>query len=66
MEQKDNLGLYVIQNMLGYAFQDDIFDSEQIKHPRDIWLYTDVPQHRLSVPIHIKECKNLSACGTGL
>ena len=45
------------QDMLEYAFQDDVFDSEHIRHPRDIWLYSDVPQHRLSVPIHIRDCK---------
>jgi uncharacterized protein DUF3435 len=56
-ERNDNLGLCVIQDILEFAFLDDIFDSEHIKHPRDIWLYSDVPQHRLSVPIHIKECK---------
>lgn len=38
-----------------YAFLDDAFDSPYIKRPRDIWLLTDVPEHRLSTPIHFKE-----------
>lgn len=40
-----------------YGFQDDIFTSDHIKQPSDIWLYTDIPEHRLSVPIHIKDTK---------
>ena len=56
-ERNDNLGLCVVQDLLEYAFQDEIFGSDRIKESHDIWLYTDVPEHRLSVPIHIKETK---------
>jgi len=56
-ERNDNLGLCVVQDILEYGFQDEVFASDRIKKPRDIWLYTDVPEHRLSVPIHIKESK---------
>lgn len=45
----------MVQDLLEYAFQDEIFASDRIKEPRDIWLYTDVPKHRLSVPIHVKK-----------
>ncbi|KAL2006851.1 hypothetical protein VTN00DRAFT_9519 [Thermoascus crustaceus] len=54
-ERNDNLGLCVIQDILEYAFLDNAFASERIKKPRDIWLYTHVPHHRLSTPIHFKE-----------
>lgn len=54
-ERNDNLGLCVIQGLLEFAIQDNIFASQRIKKARDIWLYTNVPEHRLSVPIHIKE-----------
>lgn len=56
-ERNDNIGLCVVQDLLEYAFQDEICASDRITEPRDIWLYTDVPEHRLSVPIHIKETK---------
>lgn len=56
-ERNDNLGFCVIQDILEFAFQDEVFASECIKQPRDLWLYTDVLDHRLSVPIHIKESK---------
>ena len=35
-----------LQDLLEYAFQDEIFASDRIKKPRDLWLYTDVPEHR--------------------
>ncbi|RHZ55164.1 uncharacterized protein CDV56_105607 [Aspergillus thermomutatus] len=54
-ERNDSLGLCVIQDILEYAFLDSAFASERIKKPRDIWLYTHVPDHRLSTPIHFKE-----------
>ncbi|KAJ8149190.1 hypothetical protein LV165_008185 [Aspergillus fumigatus] len=54
-ERNDNLGLCVIQDILEYAILDDAFASQRIKRPRDIWLYTHVPDHRLSTPIHFKE-----------
>lgn len=44
-------------DLLEYAFQDEIFASDQIKQPHDIWLYTDLPEYRLSVPTHVKESK---------
>jgi hypothetical protein len=34
---------------------DNAFASERIKSPRDIWRFTDVPDHRLSTPLHFKE-----------
>lgn len=54
-ERNDNLGLCVIQDILMFAFLDDAFASPHIKYPRDIWRLTDVPDHRLSTPIHFKE-----------
>jgi hypothetical protein len=54
-ERNDNLGLCVIQDILEFAFRDGAFASEYIKKPRDVWRYTDVPNHRLSTPIHFKE-----------
>ncbi|OXV07667.1 hypothetical protein Egran_04567 [Elaphomyces granulatus] len=54
-ERNDNLGLCVIQDVLEYAFLDNAFASERIKEPRDIWRYTNVPEHRLSTPIHFKK-----------
>ena len=45
----------MVQDLLEYAFQAKIFASDRIKEPRDIWLYTDVPEQSLSVLIHIKE-----------
>jgi hypothetical protein len=54
-ERNDNLGLCVIQDILEYAILDDAFASQRIKRPRDVWLYTHVPDHRLSTPIHFKE-----------
>lgn len=44
-----------VQDLLEYAFQDKVFTSDRIKGPHDIWLYTEVPEHRLSAPIHMKE-----------
>ncbi|KAJ5102244.1 FluG domain protein [Penicillium alfredii] len=35
-ERNDNLGLYVIQDIIEYAFLDNAFASERIKYPRDI------------------------------
>jgi hypothetical protein len=35
-ERNDNLGLYVIQDILIYAFLDNAFNSEHIKCPADI------------------------------
>lgn len=54
-ERNDNLGLCVIQDIIQYAFLDNAFASEHIKCPRDIWNLTEVPEHRLSTPIHFKE-----------
>ncbi|KAL4933523.1 FluG domain protein [Aspergillus undulatus] len=54
-ERNDNLALCVIQDILEYAIADGAFASEYIKKPRDVWMYTQVPGHRLSTPIHIKE-----------
>ncbi|PYH99453.1 FluG domain protein [Aspergillus ellipticus CBS 707.79] len=54
-ERNDNLGLCVIQDILEYAFLDNAFASQHIKSPRDIWLYTDIPGHRQSTPIHFKD-----------
>jgi hypothetical protein len=55
-ERNDNLGLCVIQDILTFAFQDDAFASPDINCPRDIWRWTDIPEHRLSIPIHFKKC----------
>ncbi|OXV05845.1 hypothetical protein Egran_06385, partial [Elaphomyces granulatus] len=52
IERNDNLGLCVIQDILEYAFEDNVFSSPYI-----IWRYTDIPNHRLSVPIHFKDSK---------
>lgn len=38
-----------------YAFLDDAFASPHIKCPRDIWRFTNVPDHRHSTPIHFKD-----------
>ncbi|KMU88075.1 hypothetical protein CIHG_05843 [Coccidioides immitis H538.4] len=54
-ERNDNLGYCVIQDILDFAFEDDAFASEYIKEPWDIWRHTKVPEHRKSVPIHIKK-----------
>ncbi|KAJ6076675.1 FluG domain protein [Penicillium canescens] len=54
-ERNDNLGLCVIQDILMYAFLDDAFASPHIKCPRDIWRFTNVPDHRHSTPIHFKD-----------
>ncbi|OGE55433.1 hypothetical protein PENARI_c004G04263 [Penicillium arizonense] len=54
-ERNDSLGLCVIQDILTYAFLDDAFDSPYLKTPRDIWRLTDIPEHRLSTPIHFKK-----------
>lgn len=53
-ERNDSLGLCVIQDILTFAFEDDAFDCPDIKSPRDIWTWTEIPKHRLSTPIHIK------------
>ncbi|EEQ84735.2 FluG domain-containing protein [Blastomyces dermatitidis ER-3] len=58
IERNDNLGLYVIQDILEYVLEDQVFASEFIQEPRDIWCYTDIPAHRKSVPIHIKAEKH--------
>ena len=39
-----------------YAYLDNAFASGHIKEPRDIWRHTEVLDHRLSTPIHFKEC----------
>ncbi|QSS61814.1 hypothetical protein I7I51_03991 [Histoplasma capsulatum] len=57
IERNDNLGLCVIQDILEYGLEDEVFASEYIQEPRDIWRYTEIPAHRKSVPIHIKEEK---------
>ena len=54
-ERNDNLGLCVIQDILMYAFLDGAFASNHIKSPRDVWRLTNVPDHRLSTPIHFKK-----------
>ncbi|EAS29980.2 FluG domain-containing protein [Coccidioides immitis RS] len=53
-ERNDNLAFCVVQDILEYGFQDDVYSSPFIKKPRDIWQHTQIPKHRLSVPIHIK------------
>ena len=59
-ERNDSLGLCVIQDILTFAFYDDAFDSPYIKSPRDLWRFTDVPEHRLSTPIHFKKASGKS------
>ncbi|KAN0086369.1 Protein of unknown function (DUF3435) domain containing protein [Elaphomyces granulatus] len=49
IERNDNLGLCVIQDILEYAFEDNVFSN--------IWRYIGIPNHRLSVPIHFKDSK---------
>ncbi|KAB8254281.1 hypothetical protein BDV32DRAFT_143040 [Aspergillus pseudonomiae] len=53
-ERNDNLGLYIIQDILEFAFRDDTFASKYIKEPRDVWRYTHVLNHQLGTPIHFK------------
>lgn len=48
----------MIQDILEYGLEDEVFASEYIQEPRDIWRYTEIPAHRKSVPIHIKEEKS--------
>jgi len=38
IERNDNLGLCVIQDILEYAFEDNVFSSPYIKEP--LWRYT--------------------------
>jgi hypothetical protein len=59
IKRNDNLGLCVIQDILEYAFEDNVLSSPYIKEPQDIWRYTDIPNHRLSVPTHFKDSKEV-------
>ena len=59
IKRNDNLGLCVIQDILEYAFEDNVLSSPYIKEPQDIWRYTDIPNHRLSVPTHFKASKEV-------
>ncbi|KAJ5577516.1 uncharacterized protein N7459_006480 [Penicillium hispanicum] len=54
-ERNDNLGLYVIQDVIKYAFLNNTFDSEHIKRLRDIWDLIKVLKYYLSTPIHFKK-----------
>ncbi|KAJ6109628.1 hypothetical protein N7486_001863 [Penicillium sp. IBT 16267x] len=41
--------------ILSPSYKDDVFASEHIKCPRDIWRLTLIPGHRLSTLIHFKQ-----------